>query len=116
MDLRRQQVMDERSCLNFNERSAEYIIESLKLLTIWSGWEWKKGSFDCQSLGPHGGVAISVNPIKKTTNQTSKGKKEFKGSKFESETMSGVHEGNCFSPVPRLSAADRLYLSASDHD
>lgn len=41
MDLRRQQVMDERSCLNFNERSAEYIIESLKLLTIWSGWEWK---------------------------------------------------------------------------
>ena len=43
-------------------------------------------------------------------------KKEFKGSKFECETMSGVHEGNCFSPVPRLSAADRLYLSASDHD
>lgn len=70
MDLRRQQVMDEWSCLNFNERSAEYIIESLKLLTIWSGWEWKKGSFDCESFSPHGGVAISVNPIKKTTNQT----------------------------------------------
>lgn len=43
-------------------------------------------------------------------------KKEFKGSKFECEIMSGVYEGNCFLFVLRLFVVDCLYLSVSDYD